>query len=102
VLGLVLLRGDEVIALTIEGPPPADALTAKAQNAPVSPGQFVLSAVWPGLTACQLEVVEQGHRGLQATLMTGVFCAGWPRHGPRRGPWHAGSCTRHGTSGTSL
>ena len=38
-LGLVLLRGDEVIALTIEGPPPADALTAKAQNAPVSPNR---------------------------------------------------------------
>jgi small nuclear ribonucleoprotein B and B' len=38
VLGLVLLRGDEVIALTIEGPPPADALTAKAQNAPGGPG----------------------------------------------------------------
>lgn len=35
VLGLVLLRGDEVIALTIEGPPPADALTAKIKAAAV-------------------------------------------------------------------
>lgn len=34
-LGLVLLRGDEVIALTIEGPPPADALTAKIKAAAV-------------------------------------------------------------------
>ena len=37
-LGLVLLRGDEVVALTIEGPPPSDALVAKAQQAPGGPG----------------------------------------------------------------
>jgi len=38
VLGLVLLRGDEVVALTIEGPPPSDALVSKAQQAPGGPG----------------------------------------------------------------
>ena len=37
-LGLVLLRGDEVVALTIEGPPPSDALVSKAQQAPGGPG----------------------------------------------------------------
>ncbi len=35
-LGLVLLRGDEVVSLTIEGKPPADDRLARGQVAPVS------------------------------------------------------------------
>lgn len=39
VLGLVILRGDEVVDLTIEGPPPADeSRLAKAQAVPGGPG----------------------------------------------------------------
>lgn len=37
VLGLLLLRGEEIIAMTIEGPPPADESRAKAAVAPVRP-----------------------------------------------------------------
>ena len=39
VLGLVLLSGDEVISLTIEGPPPADiSRVNKDKAAPAGPG----------------------------------------------------------------
>ena len=39
VLGLIILRGDEVVDLVIEGPPPADETrAAKSQQAPGGPG----------------------------------------------------------------
>ena len=34
----MLLRGDDVISLTIEGPPPADSSRVKGQAAPAGPG----------------------------------------------------------------
>jgi small nuclear ribonucleoprotein B and B' len=38
VLGLVLLRGDEVISICIEGPPPADTVRPAKSAAQAGPG----------------------------------------------------------------
>ena len=77
VLGLVLLRGDEVISLTIEGPPPADTSRMKGQAAPAGPGMGRaagrgLPAAAPGqapivraapLRIANLQAVLLQHRG---------------------------------------
>jgi hypothetical protein len=49
VLGMLLLRGDEIISLTIEGPPPAEETRpAKQQVAPVSDITKLLGCqLWP-------------------------------------------------------
>ena len=70
-LGLVLLRGDEVISLTIEGPPPADESRAgKGQVAPVSstgqggkgcPAQHTTKPICLGAAPCQHDYLRGGH-----------------------------------------
>ena len=34
-LGLIVLRGEEIVSLTIEGPPPQDEVVPRSQVAPV-------------------------------------------------------------------
>merc|ERR1711959_138977 len=38
VLGLTILRGEDVESLVVEGPPPTDSVRIKSQSAPLGPG----------------------------------------------------------------
>ena len=67
VLGLVLLRGDEVISICIEGPPPADSLVKAKAGAAAGPG--VGRAAGRGLPAA-----APGQAPAVRAVFTYIFC----------------------------
>ncbi len=92
VLGLVILRGDEVVDLTIEGPPPADeSRLAKGQVAPGGPGMGRaagrgMPAPAPGMAPAGLAGPARGVGGPAPGMMM-------PRPQVSAGCWDLVYCT---------